>query len=206
MILDEHLLYLSHIQNLKACCHRPLYLRHLPSITWGANGAILLGLFISLVRSKLDYSCTFMARRLKSYLSLLDPIQNEGLRIATSDFGSSPKEFLEVKAGVIYLYRCVTPYPANSEYELELQVGDIVYIHKKRDDGWFKGTLQRTGKTGLFPSIFLFYFRSKNLLLITHSVRFSLSDSLVKLSLDFNICFKKKKHNYTLYHISVKKK
>lgn len=103
MILDEHLLYLSHIQNLKACCHRPLYLRHLPSITWGANGAILLGLFISLVRSKLDYSCTFMARRLKSYLSLLDPIQNEGLRIATSDFGSSPKEFLEVKAGVIYL-------------------------------------------------------------------------------------------------------
>jgi E3 ubiquitin-protein ligase SH3RF len=47
------------------------------------------------------------------------------------------------------------PYPPNSEYELELQIGDIVYVHKKREDGWFKGTLQRTGKTGLFPGPFV---------------------------------------------------
>ncbi len=52
-------------------------------------------------------------------------------------------------------YRCVVPYPPNNEYELELQIGDIVYVHKKRDDGWFKGTLQRTGKTGLFPGPFV---------------------------------------------------
>lgn len=47
------------------------------------------------------------------------------------------------------------PYPPNSEYELELQLGDIIYVHKKRDDGWYKGTLQRTGKTGLFPASFV---------------------------------------------------
>lgn len=54
-------------------------------------------------------------------------------------------------------YRCFVPFPANpnSEYELELQVGDIVYVHRKREDGWFKGTLQRTGKTGLFPGSFV---------------------------------------------------
>ena len=52
-------------------------------------------------------------------------------------------------------FRCITAYPPNSEYELELRVGDVVYVHKKRDDGWYKGTLQRTGKTGLFPASFV---------------------------------------------------
>lgn len=52
-------------------------------------------------------------------------------------------------------YRCIAPYPPQGEHELELKVGDIVYVHKKRDDGWYKGTLQRTGKMGLFPGIFV---------------------------------------------------
>ncbi len=52
-------------------------------------------------------------------------------------------------------FRCVVPYPPNSQYELQLQIGDIVYVHKKRDDQWFKDTLQRTGKTGLFPGPFV---------------------------------------------------
>ncbi|XP_037782707.1 E3 ubiquitin-protein ligase SH3RF1-like [Penaeus monodon] len=52
-------------------------------------------------------------------------------------------------------FRCIVPYPPNSEYELELQLGDIIYVHKKREDGWYKGTLQRTGKTGLFPASFV---------------------------------------------------
>ena len=52
-------------------------------------------------------------------------------------------------------YRCIVPYPPNTEYELELKMGDIVFVHKKREDGWFKGTLQRNGKTGLFPGSFV---------------------------------------------------
>lgn len=52
-------------------------------------------------------------------------------------------------------YRCTVPFPSNSEVELELNVGDIVIVHKKRDDGWFKGTLVRSGKTGLFPASFV---------------------------------------------------
>ncbi|CAG9759849.1 unnamed protein product [Ceutorhynchus assimilis] len=52
-------------------------------------------------------------------------------------------------------FRCTTPYPPNSEYELELQINDIIYVHKKREDGWYKGTQQRTGKTGLFPASFV---------------------------------------------------
>nr|XP_006813628.1 PREDICTED: SH3 domain-containing RING finger protein 3-like [Saccoglossus kowalevskii] len=52
-------------------------------------------------------------------------------------------------------YRVIVPYPPQSNEELELKIGDTVYVHKKRDDGWYKGTLQRTGKTGLFPGSFV---------------------------------------------------
>ncbi|XP_011297754.1 SH3 domain-containing RING finger protein 3 isoform X3 [Fopius arisanus] len=52
-------------------------------------------------------------------------------------------------------FRCIVPYPPNSEFELELRVGDIIYVHKKREDGWYKGTQQRTGRTGLFPASFV---------------------------------------------------
>ncbi|XP_060854250.1 E3 ubiquitin-protein ligase SH3RF3 isoform X2 [Rhopalosiphum padi] len=51
--------------------------------------------------------------------------------------------------------RCIVAYPPNSEYELELRVGDILYVHKIRQDGWYRGTLLRTGKSGLFPSSFV---------------------------------------------------
>lgn len=47
------------------------------------------------------------------------------------------------------------PYPAQNENELELKVGDIVFVTRKHDDGWFKGVLQRTGKVGLFPGSFV---------------------------------------------------
>lgn len=46
-------------------------------------------------------------------------------------------------------------YPPNSEYELELQVDDVVLVHKKLGEGWYKGTLERTGHTGLVPASFV---------------------------------------------------
>ncbi|KAM6938716.1 E3 ubiquitin-protein ligase SH3RF1 [Lycodopsis pacificus] len=52
-------------------------------------------------------------------------------------------------------YRVVVSYPPQSDAELELKEGDIVFVHRKREDGWFKGTLQRNGRTGLFPGSFV---------------------------------------------------
>lgn len=52
-------------------------------------------------------------------------------------------------------YRCIVPYPPQSDIELELKIGDIVFVHRRREDGWYKGTLQRTSKTGLFPGSFV---------------------------------------------------
>lgn len=56
---------------------------------------------------------------------------------------------------IFFRCRCIVAYPPNSEYELELRVGDILYVHKIRQDGWYRGTLLRTGKSGLFPSSFV---------------------------------------------------
>ncbi|KPP67102.1 SH3 domain-containing RING finger protein 3-like [Scleropages formosus] len=56
---------------------------------------------------------------------------------------------------ILHRYRVVVPYPPQSEAEIELKEGDIVFVHKKREDGWYKGTLQRTGRTGLFPGSFV---------------------------------------------------
>ncbi|XP_071951509.1 uncharacterized protein [Antedon mediterranea] len=53
------------------------------------------------------------------------------------------------------IYKAVVPYPANSDAELSLKIGDVVYVHKKRDDGWFKGTLKSSGRSGLFPGSFV---------------------------------------------------
>ncbi|XP_067663035.1 E3 ubiquitin-protein ligase SH3RF1-like [Haliotis asinina] len=52
-------------------------------------------------------------------------------------------------------FRCIVPYPPQTDHELDLQCGDIVFVHKKREDGWFKGTLSRNSKTGLFPGSFV---------------------------------------------------
>ncbi|CAL1528326.1 unnamed protein product [Lymnaea stagnalis] len=52
-------------------------------------------------------------------------------------------------------YYCKHPYPPQTEHELALEVGDIIHVHRKRDDGWYKGTQERTGKTGMFPASFV---------------------------------------------------
>jgi len=48
------------------------------------------------------------------------------------------------------LYRAIMPFPSSSQYELELKQGDVVVMSRIREDGWCKGTLQRSGQTGLF--------------------------------------------------------
>ncbi|XP_037714731.1 E3 ubiquitin-protein ligase SH3RF1 [Drosophila subpulchrella] len=52
-------------------------------------------------------------------------------------------------------FRCIVPYPPNSDIELELHLGDIIYVQRKQKNGWYKGTHARTHKTGLFPASFV---------------------------------------------------
>ncbi|XP_062576332.1 E3 ubiquitin-protein ligase SH3RF3-like isoform X2 [Saccostrea cucullata] len=84
----------------------------------------------------------------------------EGQHVKTGSFDSSVHPPLgskhhKQKSLSREKYRCKEPYPAQHVVELDLMLGDIVYVTKKREDGWFKGTLQRSGKTGLFPGSFV---------------------------------------------------
>ena len=47
---------------------------------WGADRKVMLRLYRSLVRSKLDYGCIVYWAARKSYLQMLDPIHNQGLK------------------------------------------------------------------------------------------------------------------------------
>ena len=65
---------------------------------WGADRKVILRLYISLVRSKLDYGCIVYESARKSYLYMLDPIHNLGLRLYLGAFRTSPVESLYVDA------------------------------------------------------------------------------------------------------------
>ena len=58
----------------------------------------MLRLYISLVRSKLDYGCIVYGSTRKSYLKVLDPVHNQGLRLCLGAFRTSPVESLYVDA------------------------------------------------------------------------------------------------------------
>jgi len=56
--------------------------------------------------------------------------------------GWVPKNYLE-KVVAIY------DYNADKEDELTFQEGQVIYVLKKNDDGWWEGVME--GITGLFP-------------------------------------------------------
>ena len=59
---------------------------------------LLLHLYRSLIRSKLDYGCVVYGSARPSYLRMLDPIQNQALRLCLSAFRTSPCSCLSVEA------------------------------------------------------------------------------------------------------------
>ena len=65
----------------------------------GADKSVLLKLYRSLVRSKLDYGCIVYGSARPSYLKLLSTKHHQGLRLALEAFRTSPVESLYVEAG-----------------------------------------------------------------------------------------------------------
>ncbi|KAL8576439.1 hypothetical protein ACOMHN_049006 [Nucella lapillus] len=76
-------------------------------------------------------------------------------KTASLDSSSSPLPKMKSKTQLRERYRCIVPYPPQTDHELELEIGDLVHVHKRREDGWYKGTQERTSKTGLFPGSFV---------------------------------------------------
>ena len=105
ILFDRKLSFIPHIKYLKAKCLKALnLLKVLSHTSWGADRTTLLKLYRSLVRSKLDYGCIIYGSARKSYLQMLDPIHNLGLRLALGAFRTSPVASLYVEADEPSLY------------------------------------------------------------------------------------------------------
>ena len=88
---DCSLSFRSHIQYLKTSCQKALdILKVLGHTDWEADCTVLLRLYRSLVRSKLDNGCIVYGSTRQSCLKQLDPIHHQGLRISFGVFRTSP--------------------------------------------------------------------------------------------------------------------
>ena len=70
---------------------------------WGADKSVLLKLYRSLIRSKLDYGCIVYGSARPSYIKMLNTVHHQGLRLALGAFRTSPVESLYVEAGELPL-------------------------------------------------------------------------------------------------------
>ena len=95
---------------LLAICEKKLawqFLHQLATILGpGSDQEMLLHLYRSLIRSKLDYGCVVYGSVRPSYLRMLDPIQNHALWLCLGAFRTSPTASLRVVANEPPLELC----------------------------------------------------------------------------------------------------
>ena len=99
IIFDRKLSFLPHLHYLKNKCIKALnLLRVVAHTSWGADQQTILHLYRSLIRSKLDYGSIVYGSARQSYLKMLDPVQNQALRLCLGAFRTSPADSLCVEA------------------------------------------------------------------------------------------------------------
>ena len=104
LIFHHKLSFIPHIKALKAKCLKALdILKVLSHSDWGGDRTILLNLYRTLIRSKLDYGSIVYRSVRKSYLKSVDTI-HQGLRLALGAFRTSPVESLYAEANEPSLY------------------------------------------------------------------------------------------------------
>ena len=90
LLFENKLSFIPHIKALKVKCLKALdVLKVLSNTNWGGDRSVLLNLYRSLVRSKLDYGSIVYGSARKSYLKSLDTIHHQGLRLALGAFRTS---------------------------------------------------------------------------------------------------------------------
>ena len=105
ILLDRKLSFIPHIKYRKAKFLKALnHLKVLSHTPWGADRTTLLQLYRFLVWQKLDYCCIKYGSARKSYLQMLEPIHNQGLRLALGAFRTSHVASLYVEANELSLY------------------------------------------------------------------------------------------------------
>ena len=101
---DQKLSFIPHLKSLKSRCMKALdIIKVVAHQEWGADKSVLLNLYRSLIRSKLDYGCIVYGSARPSYLKMLNTIHHQGLRLAVGAFRTSPVESLYIEAGELPL-------------------------------------------------------------------------------------------------------
>ena len=87
LLFDKQLTCAPTLDSLQHSCHKPLdLLSHLSHASWSADHKTILRLYKSLVHSKLYCMSSVYSSAAASQLRHLDPIQSEGLSLATDAF------------------------------------------------------------------------------------------------------------------------
>ena len=104
VIFDQKSSFIPHLKSLKSKCTKALdIIKVVANQEWGADKSVLLNLYRSLIRSKLDYGCIVYGSARPSYLKMLNTIHHQGLRLALGAFRTSPVESLYIEAGELPL-------------------------------------------------------------------------------------------------------
>ena len=158
VIFDNKLTFIPHIDYLKTKCQKALnLLRVVANMEWGGDREVLLRLYRSLIRSKLDYgSIVYGAARI-SYLKKLDPIPNQGLRLALGAFRTSPSVSLHAEAQELPLH--LRRQKLGMQYALRISTNIKNPTHSIVFNGKLGHLFEK--KTGTIPP---FYMRVKSLL------------------------------------------
>ena len=105
VIFDSKLNFKAHIDYMHQKCEKAMnFLKVVAKMDWGADRSVLLRLYRSFVRSRLEYGCAVFSSARKSYLKKLETIQNQGLRICLGASRTSPMQSLYVEANEQPLY------------------------------------------------------------------------------------------------------
>ena len=99
LVFDKKLNFKEHIDVTRKKCVSPTnLLKVLSHLDWGADRKILLHLFRSLIRSKIDYGSIIYGAARSSYLKKLETVHNAGIRLCLGAYRTSPIPSLQVEA------------------------------------------------------------------------------------------------------------
>ena len=100
MTFDYRLNWKEHIKNIKIECMKRLdLLKCISHTTWGSDRVVMLRLYRSIIRSKLDYGSFIYGSASAATLKTLDPVHNAAIRLCTGAYRSSPVASLYAESG-----------------------------------------------------------------------------------------------------------
>lgn len=105
LIFNDKLSWQPHLKKLKTeCLTRMRTVKILGNYTWGAETKTLISIYKALILFLIDYGSIIYNSAKPKTLKSLDPIHNQGIRLATGAFRTSPIESIMCNAGELPLY------------------------------------------------------------------------------------------------------